>query len=140
MPGKHPITGANWDDVFDKASLSAMEAIGALLESRASRLSPVDTGRLRGSITHATKMGGVSETRTPATARDQVSKPRRKHEVWIGTSLEYAAHVEYGTNQMRKKSFGTQAQPFLRPALDNNRKAVAKLYAEQFDKVMSRGK
>jgi len=142
MPGKHPITGANWNDVFDMASRSALEAIGLLLEREAVALTPRLTGRLIGSITHAT-VGGVSAIRASdnpdAGQHDAVSKPRSKHEVWIGTNVEYAPHVEYGTNQMRKKSFGTVAQPFLRPALDNNRKAVVELYAKQLDKVIKRG-
>ena len=51
---------------------------------------PVDTGRLRNSITHVLK-GGVS----PA--------------VYIGTNVEYGKYVEEGTSRH-------DAQPFLRPA------------------------
>ena len=52
---------------------------------------PVDTGRLRNSITHATQ--------------DDVE--------YIGTNVEYAAYVEFGTSRMR-------ARPYLRPACENH--------------------
>jgi HK97 gp10 family phage protein len=58
----------------------------------AKRLAPVDTGRLRSSITH--EVGGDSEG---IAAR-------------VGTNVEYAPHLEYGTSRMK-------ARPFLRPAL-----------------------
>jgi phage gpG-like protein len=53
---------------------------------------PVDTGRLRASITEA-----LGEDAQGLVAR-------------IGTNVEYARHVEFGTVRMR-------AQPFLRPGL-----------------------
>lgn len=58
----------------------------------AKRIAPVDTGRLRSSITH--EVGGDAEG---IVAR-------------VGTNVEYAAHLEYGTVRM-------SARPFLRPAL-----------------------
>lgn len=62
------------------------------VESAAKRLAPVDTGRLRSSITHelATDTQGLHGR--------------------IGTNVEYAPYVEFGTGR-------TPAQPFLRPAL-----------------------
>jgi HK97 gp10 family phage protein len=64
-----------------------------MVQSRAKRACPVDTGRLRSSI--ARDLGGDSEG---IVAR-------------VGTNVEYAPHVEFGTSRQ-------QAQPFLRPALD----------------------
>jgi len=61
-------------------------------ERQAKRLCPVDTGRLRSSITH--EMGGDNEG---IVAR-------------VGTNVDYARHIEYGTSRSRP-------QPFLRPAL-----------------------
>ncbi|HEY1119887.1 MAG TPA: HK97-gp10 family putative phage morphogenesis protein [Acidimicrobiales bacterium] len=62
------------------------------VERRAKRLCPVDTGRLRASITNALEKDpeGVSAV--------------------IGTNVEYAVYVEFGTGD-------TRPQPFLRPAL-----------------------
>lgn len=62
--------------------------LGLQIQNYARLLAPVDTGRLRSSIT--------------ATKGDRV--------VTIGTNVEYAAFVEFGTRYMA-------AQPFLRPAI-----------------------
>lgn len=59
------------------------------IQSNARILAPVDTGRLRSSIT-ATKVSPTTVT--------------------IGTNVTYAAHVEFGTRYQA-------AQPYLRPAL-----------------------
>jgi HK97 gp10 family phage protein len=63
-----------------------------LVERVAKRLCPVDTGRLRGSITH------------------DLARDARGLVATVGTLVEYAPFVEFGTRYMR-------AQPFLRPAL-----------------------
>lgn len=55
----------------------------------------VDTGRLRASITH------------------EVRKESNQIIGLVGTNVEYAPHLEFGTNKMA-------ARPFLRPALYNN--------------------
>ncbi len=61
-------------------------------QNRARELCPVDTGRLRSSITHVP-------------GRDS-----RGYFVDVGSNVEYAPHVEFGTQN-------APAQPFLRPAL-----------------------
>lgn len=63
------------------------------VENRAKQLAPVDTGRLRASVTH--DLG-----------RDAEGLVAR-----VGTDVEYAPHQEFGTVRM-------PAHPFLRPALD----------------------
>lgn len=69
---------------------TALLAYGAAVEREAKRLCPVDTGRLRASITHA------------------LIKKRKRVEVLVGTDVEYAKYVEFG-NQGR--------YAYLRPAL-----------------------
>lgn len=66
----------------------ALEECGLVAEGYAKRLCPVDTGRLRNSITH-TVNGDIA---------------------YIGTNVEYAPYVELGTSR-------TRAQPFLKPAV-----------------------
>lgn len=59
---------------LEKAKRRGLEAIGLVAEGHAKRITPVDTGRLRNSISHA--------------ADDEAS--------YIGTNVEYAAYVELG--------------------------------------------
>lgn len=67
----------------------ALEKIGLLAEGYAQMKCPVDTGNLRGSITHEVSEGEKA--------------------VYIGTNVEYAPYVELGTSKQK-------AQPYLRPA------------------------
>lgn len=78
---------------ISQAISTALEEIGMLAEGYAKRACPVDTGRLRNSITH------------------QMGSERRS--VYIGTNVEYAPHVELGTRHQ-------QAQPYLRPAAQDH--------------------
>lgn len=65
---------------------------GALnVQTKARRRAAVDTGRLRNSITHEVAEDGLSAV--------------------VGTNVEYAPYVEFGTRRMR-------ARPFLFPALE----------------------
>ena len=75
------------------AIVRALEAIGIQAEGDVAELAPVDTGRLRDSITHE-----VDES---------------EEAVYIGTNVEYAAYQEYGTSRMK-------AHPFLKPGIMNN--------------------
>lgn len=75
-----------------KAKQMALEIIGGKAESYAKKLCPVDTGRLRNSITH--------------------QQYDENTEV-IGTNVEYAPFVELGTTRM-------SARPYLRPAAEGH--------------------
>ena len=68
----------------------ALWAIGAAAEGYAKRDCPVDTGRLRNSIAHTVDSG--------------------EQAAYIGTNVEYAAFVEFGTSRH------PDPQPYLRPA------------------------
>lgn len=63
------------------------------VDAAAKRLCPVDTGRLRSSITNEIGQDGQGLVAT------------------IGTNVEYAPYIELGTSRMA-------AQPFLLPALE----------------------
>lgn len=71
----------------------ALEKIGLVAERYAKEYAPVDTGRLRNSITHATAP--------------------EEGAVYIGTNVEYGVYQEFGTVYQP----GT---PFLRPAVENH--------------------
>lgn len=85
---------------LDKSIARAIEKIGLAAEGYAKRLCPVDTGRLRNSITHAVDSGDKS--------------------VAIGTNVEYAAAVELGSSR-------SKAQPYLRPAATNHEKDYSRI-------------
>jgi len=80
---------ARMGDAVEKA----LEEIGLTAESYAKMACPVDTGRLRNSITHKVDMGDKAAI--------------------IGTNVEYAPYVEMGTSKAK-------AQPFLAPAAQNH--------------------
>ena len=88
----------------NEAIARALEAIGIQAEGDVAELAPVDTGRLRDSITHE-----VDES---------------EEAVYVGTNVEYAAYQEYGTSRMR-------AHPFLKPGIMNNLETY-KSIAKQF--------
>jgi HK97 gp10 family phage protein len=93
--------------------LAVCARAGALLiQNGAKKRCPVDTGTLRRSI--HTEDGKISSTRA---------------EVVIGTDVDYAPYVEYGTGRMR-------AQPYMRPALDEEAEAAGEAAREAFLRLM----
>lgn len=118
----------------DKAILAAvrkrlidkLDVAGKFVEDSAKLLVAVDTGNLRGSITHKV---------------DEVELSCR-----IGTNVEYAPYLEFGTGEFAENgqgrkggwffrgadgkthfTLGNQPQPFLRPALLENKDAIKKM-------------
>lgn len=66
---------SDYREALQEAKLRALTAIGATAEGHAKRACPVDTGRLRASITYA--------------VNDDT--------VYVGTNVDYAEYIEYGT-------------------------------------------
>lgn len=85
---------------MDAAIARALEAIGIEAEGDAKELCPVDTGRLRNSITHTIDSGDNTAV--------------------IGTNVEYAEYVHQGTSRQK-------AQPFLTDAVTRNQAKYAKI-------------
>ena len=120
----------------ERAKIVALTAACKIVQTAAKADCPVDKDELRPSIVYEVT---VKEGR-------------------IGTNVEYAPHVEFGTkaHQIKvktakvlsdgKKFFGklvnhpgTTAQPFLRPALDNNKKQIEKLIGDFLGKAAEAG-
>lgn len=80
------------EDALGKALKQALVAIGFTAETHAKEYCPVDTGRLRNSISH-TDDGEAA---------------------YIGTNVEYGPAVELGTSRQR-------AQPYLEPAVTRHK-------------------
>tara|TARA_R100000234_G_scaffold45398_1_gene27118 strand:- start:555 stop:1007 length:453 start_codon:yes stop_codon:yes gene_type:complete len=114
-----------YPDVLDLALDDTADAMSL----EAQRMVPVDTGRLRGSIN---------------VKREYLSKV-------IGTNVEYATDVEFGTGPHeivaknkkvlanKKKGIifgkkvkhpGSKPKPFMRPAFENNRRKVAEFFIQ----------
>lgn len=76
-------------NAIDDALAAALEEIGLRAERHAKAETPVDTGRLRNSITHAINMD--------------------EEAVYIGTNVEYAPYVELGVHGREGKKMLTRA-------------------------------
>jgi HK97 gp10 family phage protein len=93
-----------------------LEVASVVVESQAKNNTPVDTGRLRDSIAH------------------QVNKT--EHTAIIGTPVEYAPYVEFGTGRQAEDGKGNQniagqkPQSFLRSALKEKEEAVRRILSE----------
>lgn len=117
---------------FKAACIRALERCGSQAEGYAKDLAPVDTGRLRNSISHE-----VDEAEEAA---------------YIGTNVEYAPYVELGTGKYTEggrptpwvyrddkgnwhMTHGNKAQPFLKPAVADH----AQTYRNIIDDEMRNG-
>lgn len=107
----------------------ALEECGLTAESYAKKLTPVDTGNLRNSISHR-----VSEST-----------------VYIGSPTEYAPYVEFGTGryvaggrptpwayQDEKgnwhRTVGAKPQPFIKPAVADHKETYHKIIEKELKK------
>lgn len=94
-------------DIYLRASDEAIEralaAIGLQAEGYAKLKCPVDTGRLRGSITESVEM--------------------EEKAVYVGSNVEYAPYVELGTRKMK-------AQPYIKPAVVDHADEYKKIALE----------
>lgn len=96
----------NVKSAYDQARERSLEIIGLTAEKYAKEIVPVDTGRLRNSITHEVD------------AKD----------VYIGSNVEYAPHVECGTIHQK-------AQPFLRPAATEHASTYNQIIQDAFSEI-----
>ena len=91
---------------YSQARERSLEIIGLTAEKYAKEIVPVDTGRLRNSITHAVE----------------------GKDVFVGSATEYAASVEYGTIKQK-------AQPYLRPAATDHTTTYKQIIEDEFSKI-----
>lgn len=124
--------GKRYDKALERAIVKALEEAGVILEGEAAMRVPVDTGRLKGSITYATRTAR-SYARGMAGPVDEVSAPHDAYTAHVGTNVDYAQHIEYGTVR-------SPAQPYLRPALANRRGSVTKIVRDTIREAMRRGR
>lgn len=120
---------------FPQAIEAGLSAVGMLVEGDAKLLAPVDSGALRSDINYQVDMS--------------------EEVVRIGTAMEYGPYVEFGTgifaeggngrkSRWRYKTKdgvfvwtrGAKPQPFLRPALDENKDNIKKCFDETITNVI----
>jgi HK97 gp10 family phage protein len=108
-------------DELDSRVEVALEMIGLEAEKFAKKACPVDTGLLRNSLTHALDGESTAITEYQDNAGEQKGSysgnaPKGssgKRVVYIGTNVEYAPYVEFGTSKQKP-------QPYLKPAVTNH--------------------
>jgi len=105
----------NGKDVKIKMDASKIKSVlhGALaMQAQATMLAPVKSGQLRGSITIRFKDRDIKSGYYKADkSGTQIDKPNDDDTAYVGTAVNYAPYLEYGTAR-------SVAQPFMRPALD----------------------
>lgn len=114
----------------------AMETWALRVEATAKRLVPVDSGRLRSSIANEVERTGTVEITA-----------------YIGSNVSYAPIIEFGRGPVhadegylrfkidgevfyRKQVAGTEAQPYLRPAVEEHREDLKRLVAQAVEKAV----
>ena len=127
---------------MDDAMFRALESAALIVEASAEALAPVgDSGELRDKIDH-----NVVDTSNGPAAK-------------IGSPLDYAMYVEYGTGERsetgagRKGGWsyqtpdgewhhtdGMQPQPFLRPAFKRNKDKIREIVGKEFKAKFGGGK
>ena len=129
---------ARW---FDKQLIKTVYKVGTdavkkgcfMVEGDAKYFCPVDTGRLRASISSNWQGSGMARGKvgSQATSDDGVGQPDNKSMQLmgvVGTNVEYAARIEYGflnKTDKRGRTFFQPATPYLRTALHKNEKKIA---------------
>ena len=115
----------------------AMQRIGLTMQDVAQGRVPVDTGHLKSSITH------------------EETNSRLEYRVAVGSNVEYAPYVEYGTGDTGASSPGGQwygdhpsgvthtagwpgqrAQPYLRPAVYDMQDTYVEMIREAFKQAV----
>ena len=95
-----------WDDITQQAIEIGMEKAVIFVKNQAKTRAPVDTGRLKNSISGRVTIGV------------------KQIEGEVFTDVEYAPYIEFGTERAK-------AQPFLRPALYGNEDKITTIISRE---------
>lgn len=94
----------------------ALTAAALIVEAQAAELVPVDTGRLKGSISHISHINKSNKT-------DGIKGTAASGEAYVGSNVEYAPYQEYGTRFMSGKAY-------MRPAIDATKGDIKRVIAK----------
>lgn len=95
--------------LFRQRINDALDEVGMFVVSEAKVRTPVDTGHLRGSIDYTKKFDSIN----------------------VGTNVDYGIYVEKGTSKMK-------AQPYLTPAIEDNRKEIQQIVEKHMKRLYKR--
>lgn len=135
----------------DLAILEALEIIGGKLERYAKQkltsTGAVDTGLLRNSVTYAVSGGGTSiqsyhadkdssgvSARSKKAGTIKVGRytgtvgSQNEKAVYVGTNVEYAPYIEFGTSRMNPR-------PYLKPAVQDHLQEYRNIITKTLKKV-----
>ena len=124
-----PRLGAVIDSAVRPAVMAAVQQSCELIQSVEQAYCPVDTGALQASIT----IDPIQDNGTVITGT-------------VGPHMDYAEYVEYGTGRRGDPSApyghveswpGQAAQPYVRPAIDENKDNVLDIFKEQLAEALS---
>jgi HK97 gp10 family phage protein len=102
-----------------EATEAGLVACALKVQGQAKLLTPVQTGRLRQSISYKTNISGDGELKTDVIEGEAI----------IGTNIFYAPFVELGTSRQKPKSY-------LRAGLDYVKKDLPNIFKQYYDKIM----
>lgn len=125
----------------EKATKVALMAGIIDMHGQAVELAPVDYGNLKGSLSWTVggevgglnSKGGKPPKRTPAklaTAKDGIGVTNETDTAYLGTNVEYAVYMEYGTVNI------PGGRPFLRPAFDARKQYTQEIMAKHYRKAI----
>ena len=97
-------------DLITEELGKAVRDLVLIVEAKAKELCPVDTGKLRASITPVIQSWAKA---------------------YVGTNTHYAPYVEYGTKM-------SPAQPFLEPAFLEGKKQASKVFGKAISRAIAR--
>lgn len=151
---KIEITKNNTDKILKELEEQipvALEAVGLQAETYVKMKCPVDTGLLRNSITHVVSGEHISKSYHAEYGSNRSKKGNRlrassknagkvnvgsiegtignadEKAVYVGTNVEYAPYVEYGTSAQKP-------QPFFKPGIMDHLNQYSKILREYLKK------
>jgi len=127
-----------------KAINNGLKAACIMVEGQAVSLVPVDSGRLKGSITWKTESDHGDTVNRETEGDIKLKTPVKKNQGIVGTNVEYAPYVEYGTTPSfgtkivnlfkgKKTRKGMKGRSYLRKALDIRKKDITKMFKVSID-------
>lgn len=123
----------NLKETSSGAIQTALLECGVRAQEIATKLCPVQTGRLRSSITFGTVLNNYTGSHAGENGEEPVENGAglsipKDDEMILGTNVSYAYFVEMGSS-------GKEKTPFLEPAITGHMKDYEQIFKKNFDKL-----